>query len=153
MLCAGTTRGEGWHTLDCNPNNGPNFLAAIPPLPKAVMLVKWDEIELIHGITSFYPWEARQLLIEIRGVLAQGGKLVLEQPDLNYVCDAIAIGSGTVDWLFGDPQFWNPAHMNKWAYSPRSLAELLEACGFSHVLRTSALHHNPTRDFRMEAWV
>ena len=56
-------------TLDSNPAHDPIILATIPPLPAEIHAVKWDEIELIHGIASFYPWEARQLLIQISEVL------------------------------------------------------------------------------------
>jgi hypothetical protein len=163
MLCAGAASRPGWMTLDSDPKHGPNYLATVPPLPEIISRTKWDEIELVHGITSFYPWEAYDLLREIRDILtprsrtASGGltqgKLILEQPDLHYVADAIASGSGSVEWLFGDPKFLNPAHMNKWAYSPDSLRKLLESAGFSNVVRLQALYHNPIRDFRMEAWV
>lgn len=153
MLCAGAGRRQGWVTLDSNPDHKPNLLASIPPLPVSVTCEKWDEVELVHGITSFYPWQAYDLLCEIRDVLTPKGKVILEQPDLNYVADAIASGTGSVEWLFGDPKFLNPQHMNKWAYSPDSLCKLLESVGFAHVARLQALYHNPIRDFRMEAWI
>jgi hypothetical protein len=153
MLCSGITKREGWKTLDSNPAHNPDILASIPPLPAEVCAVQWDEIELIHGITSFYPWEAKQLLIEIRDVLAPGGKLVLEQPNLDYVVAALATGAGLVEWLFGDAQFENPAHMNKWAFSPRGLRDLLQFLGYARVEFHTAQHHNPVRDFRIEAYV
>jgi hypothetical protein len=152
MLCAGMGRRAGWQTLDSNPNNSPDFLTVLPPLPIQVRAIQWDEIELIHGITSFYPWDAKALLIEIRDVLAPGGKLVLEQPNLDVVIERLAAREGAVYWLFGDPTFSNPAHMNKWAYSPVSLQIRLESVGFSKVELLPAQHHNPDRDFRMEAY-
>jgi predicted SAM-dependent methyltransferase len=152
MLCAGATRRQGWMTLDVGAPFRADYQIKIPPLPESVKQIEWEEIELIHGITSFYPWEAKFLLQEIYAVLAPNGKLVLEQPDLHYVTDAIASGAGSVEWLFGDPQFQNPWHMNKWAYSPQTLTALLESVGFKHVARLQAQHHNPIRDFRMEAW-
>jgi hypothetical protein len=108
------------------------------------MSKKWEEIELIHGITSFYPWEAETLLREIRQSLAPGGKLVLEQPDFRK-CDR-------VEWIFGGPEFQEPLHMNRWAYSPNSLEALLREVGFEHCRQMEAQHHMPNRDFRIEAW-
>jgi hypothetical protein len=152
MLCAGKSRREGWKTLDCNREHSPDVLALIPPLPLSVKVIQWDEIEWIHGITSFYPWEAKALLIELKDALVSGGKLVLEQPDAQYVAQAVIHDPQYVRWLFGDPQFRNPAHMNKWAYSPDSLSQLLREVGFERVIQAAALHHEPARDFRLEAF-
>lgn len=146
ILCSGQTRREGWKTLDANPKNEPDFLAVIPPLPSEVKAVVWDEIELVHGITSFYPWEAETLLKELREVLSPGSKLVLEQPDLRKA-------SHKVEWLFGDPSARNPLHMNRWAYDPESLLAALALAGFKRVDILTARHHEPARDFRAEAYV
>jgi len=145
MLCAGNMRREGWQTLDANPKNEPDFLAYIPQLPPAVTAIVWDEIEWIHGITSFYPWEGRSLLGEVHGILSPGGKLVLEQPDFNNVI-------GHVEWIFGDPTYRNPLHMNKWSFTPSTLTAMLKDAGFSHIEILPAQHHVPERDFRVEAY-
>lgn len=152
MLCAGPVRREGWKTLDSNAAFGPDYLATIPPLPASVTRQQWDEIEWIHGITSFYPWEAKQLLTDLRAVLVPGGKLVLEQPDASTVAAAVLTDPDLVRWFFGDPAFRNPAHMNKWAYSPETLYALLREAGFERIVQTAALHHEPARDFRLEAY-
>jgi hypothetical protein len=153
MLCSGGVRREGWQTLDCDPKFGPDYLASIPPLPAAIKQQRWNEIELIHGITSFYPWEAKPLLSELREVLApSSGKLVLEQPNAHIVAQCVVGDPGCVRWFFGDPSFENPSHMNKWAYTPETLYALLRTVGFERIVQTDALHHEPTRDFRMEAY-
>src|SRR5262245_28596727 len=107
MLCAGVMRREGWKTLDCDRSQNPDFLGWIPPLPAAVTREQWHEIEWIHGITSFYPWDAKQILSEIKPILAPGGKLMLEQPDLAYV---VSLLPPKLEWIFGDPQFQKPEH-------------------------------------------
>lgn len=145
MLCAGPVRRTGWKTLDANPRHEPDYLASIPPLPSDVSGQLWDEIEWIHGIASFYPWEAKDLLGELAAVLSSGGKLILEQPDFRKA-------SAREEWLFGDPAFRNPLHMNRWAYSPDSLTALLMETGFVQVDILAARHHSPARDFRAEAY-
>lgn len=149
---SGIHKREGWTTLDSDRDHGPDILASIPPLPEAVTSRKWDEIEWVHGITSLYPWEAAALLPQLRSALARGGKLVLEQPDAQK---AIAAAAGNIDrlgWLFGDPSIGKAAHMNKWAYTPDTLAEALRLAGFRRADTLPAQHHNVERDFRMEAW-
>lgn len=145
MLCAGVHRREGWKTLDQNPEFGADFIARIPPLPAAVKAVSWDEIELIHGITSFYPWEAMDLLAGLHDVIAPAGKLILEQPDFRRAIK--------VEWVFGDPVPRNPLHLNRWGYTPESLAAAVKQAGFRRIVILPAEHHNPLRDFRIGAFV
>lgn len=143
MFCAGRMRRPGWKTLDADERASPDFLARIPPLPDGVASQKWDEIEWIHGITSVYPWEAEQLLVEIKNVLIPNGRLVLEQPDFAK--------ADRIEWIFGDPASRNPLIMNRWAYTPESLTGMLMAAGFQNVVVMPAEHHIRERDFRVEA--
>lgn len=145
MIGAGVHRRSGWKTLDADPKRGGDFLARIPPLPEAVKKIQWDEIEWIHGITSLYPWDAEQVLLEVIQVLVPDGKLVLEQP--NYERARFQ-----VEHVFGDPTLRNPLIMNRWAYTPESLTALLLQTGFSRVDVMTAEHHCPARDFRIEAY-
>ncbi len=142
MLLAGQTRREGWKTLDSK--GSVDYLATIPPLPDAVKAVKWDEIELIHGVNVLYPWEAETLLWEIREALVPDGLLVLEQPNFH-------IASAEVEWTYGDPQFKDPCHMVRWGYTPYTLSQLVAECGFTRWELKLAQHHVPDRDFRIEA--
>lgn len=152
MLCAGSTKREGWITLDCNPLHHPDIQAAIPPLPPPVMERLWDEVEWIHGITSLYPWDAKLVLQQLHAAMRPGGKLVLEQPDARLVADAvIQTQGGCLEWFFGDPMMRDPAHMNKWAYTPWSLIDLLTEAGFKDSYIKTAEYHRPDRDFRIEA--
>lgn len=144
MLCAGQFKREGWKTLDCKP--GHDFVATLPHIPKEVSRIQWDEIEWVHGITSLHPWDGASVLEELRRCINEdGGKLVLEQPDFTKA-------QSRVEWLFGDPLLKDADHMNKWAYTPESLTELLYRTGFSRVDILPAQHHLPSRDFRAEAY-
>lgn len=145
MICAGSVRREGWQTLDCKP--GHDFVAMIPPLPDAVKAIQWDEIEWVHGITSFYPWDGEAILRECHSVLNVGGKIVLELPDASKCNPA-----EHPEWLFGDPSLKESEHMNRWAYTPFSIRGLLEKVGFTRIEMLPAQHHLPTRDFRAEAY-
>jgi hypothetical protein len=144
MLCAGVHRREGWKTLDASETYGADFIAKIPPLPQAVKTTKWEEIEWIHGIGALYPWQAQEVLIEIKNALASGGKLVLEQTDIGRCWN--------VEWIFGDPTLRDPLHMNHWGYTPFSLRILLFKVGFNRIELRPAEHHRPDRDFRIEAY-
>lgn len=144
MLCAGQTRREGWKTLDAK--GSADFTAVIPPLPPEVQRVEWDEIEWVHGISSLHKWDAIQALKEIHGVLRDGGKVVLEQPDFN---EAI---KGGPEWVFGDSSHFNKWIMNRSGWTPHSLAETLQQIGFKSIQVLEAQYHVPSRDFRVEAY-
>jgi predicted SAM-dependent methyltransferase len=145
IIGAGIHKREGWMTLDADPETRPDFLGSIPPFPASVKAVEWNEIEWIHGITSLYPWDARQALTELYEMLKPGGRLTLEQPDFEKA-------KNRVEWLFGDAEsFQNPLLMNRWSYSPRTLTERLEKVGFTGIRVLPAQYHLPTRDFRIEA--
>jgi hypothetical protein len=145
LLMSGIHHPEGWVTLDANPANKPDIVATIPPLGVEMLMTKWDQVEWIHGITSLYPWDAHQVLMQIRELcIAPDGLLVLEQP--NYHHAKCAIPS-----VFGDPAPREPLHMNKWAYTPESLDAAVRTAGFTRVEILPAQHHNPARDFRLEA--
>ncbi len=161
-IAAGPDRRSGWKTLDANPANEPDFVASVPPLPEAVRLVSWDEIELIHGIEHFFAWDAAALLREIHEVLRPDGLLTLEQPNIEF-CARVLLGlenlpygsPGQFDmWgLYGDPNHRNPLMGHHWGYTPRTLAEALIAAGFNRdkIVQQPARHHRPGRDFRIEA--
>lgn len=145
LLMSGIHHPEGWVTLDANPANKPDIVATIPPIGLATPAY-WDHIEWIHGITSLYPWAAVSVLGEIRQLLTDQGLLVLEQPNLEEISF-----SGKPEWIYGDPSAHDPLHMNRWAYTPQNLAEAVRAAGFTRINVTVAQHHNPARDFRLEA--
>ncbi len=143
MLMSGPIHPQGWVTLDANPANKPIILAQIPPVPRP--LQPWDHVEWIHGINVVYPWEAEQILRELLPCMAPDGLLVLEQPNLE------AIVPSRPEWIYGDPGPKEPLHMVRWAYTPRSLTDLLGACGWKRFSLLPAQHHIPGRDFRIEA--
>jgi hypothetical protein len=144
ILLAGADRRAGFQTLDMKGSH--DFIATVPPLPEAVKAISWDRIELIHGITQFYPWDAEVLVREIFDALRSGGTAIFEQPNL-IEC----LRSGAVEWLYGDPSLKEPEHMVKWAYTGISLRSLMYKVGFKNVVIGRAQYHVPLRDFRLTA--
>ena len=161
MIGAGKSRRSGWTTLDADPRSKADIIATVPPLPDQVKAKRWDEIEMIHVIEHFYIWEARQLLCEIRAVLAPGGKLIVEAPNILYAARVLcglekpprgALGQMDMWPLYGDPRHRNPLFGHRWGYSPDSLRSELVAAGFDAdaIAVKRAKHHVPLRDFRVE---
>lgn len=152
---------HGAVSLDAAP--GADIQASVPPLPDEVKAVQWDHIEAIHFLEHLWLWEARQLLRECYEVLAPGGVLVIECPDITF-CARVLIGDieppawaapGQFDmWgLYGNPDYKDPLYGHHWGYSRRSLTAELVAVGFdeSRISSPRAQYHHPPRDFRLEA--
>lgn len=165
----------GWVRLDANPEVRPDIRAAVPPIPQAVLDRRWDEIELNHFLASLYLWEAKELLCQLWQVLAPGGKLVIETPDIVFCMKHFLLmqaGDVGLSMAFDRPEgSWRPGQLdlwgfwgnptghdktiaNHWGYSPKTLRALLVECGFedNNIHERPAQYHVPIRDFRMEAY-
>lgn len=151
LMIGGTPR-DGWKLLDLNPEHTPDYWAHIPPIPVEVKAVQWDEVEWIHGPASLEPWELPLVLKDLRGVVAPEGVLVMETPDARHIARIFAENpTSNLRHVYGDPQHGDAAYMNRWAYTPETLANALHAAGFSRIGLLPAQHHLPSRDFRIEA--
>ena len=163
LLGAGEWHWADWVTIEANPKMTPTIVADIPPLPPRVLSEKWDVILGVHVIEHIYPWVVPELLFECFSILAPGGTLILEQPNLDFVTEVMAghielpPGSNydqfTMWPLYGDPTHRDPYMMHRWGYTPATLTSLLVANGFSHdkIKLKPAEYHIPLRDFRLEA--
>lgn len=163
-LGCGKDQRPGWVRLDANRECNPDIWAVVPPLPPAVTERQWDVIELNHVLASLYRWDAKKLLCQIWQVLAPGGMLIIETPDIAFCMEHFLgrIESPPGDWqpgqldlwgFWGNPTDHNPSIANRWGYTPGSLRELLVECGFNEarIQERPAAYHVPARDFRMEA--
>lgn len=160
LLLSGPIKREGWYTLDANPAFKADYVRPVPPLNMAPESL--DEVELIHGISVFHKWEAEQLLRELYVALVPGGKLILEQPNIQFAAEVLAgtrppiVGTdpGQSDmWvIYGDPGPREPLHCNKWGWTPKTLTDALVEAGFSAegITEKPAQSHVPGRDFRIE---
>lgn len=155
----------GWVTLDADERYHPDIVANVPPFPEAVRAQEWDVIEAIHVIEHLYRYQAESLVAECWEVLAPGGVLVLEQPNVAY-CAQVILGmvdlekvpEGKRDYLgilgfYGEQDPNRPLWAHRYGYTPASLTDLAVRSGFDRekVTILSARHHRPVRDFRMEA--
>jgi SAM-dependent methyltransferase len=162
LLCCGPTRPAGFVRLDSNPKHEPDILASIPPLP-AEARGPWDEVDLIHGIEHFLPWEAAPLLRGIYDVLKSGGVLVLEQPNLEAAA-RVLLGldppqyQGILEsamWpIYGDPAHEDTGYLHRWGYTPETLSALLRSAApwrGIHLAEQRFHRYALGRDFRIEA--
>lgn len=160
-IAAGGKRIPGWTNVDAVARDGIDIVAdmASVPLPDACA----DEIMIIHGIEHVFAWVVPSVLRECFRLLAPGGSLQLEMPDIVKSCRNIAdgyIGSGKhVDqmglWgLFGDPRLKDPAMCHRYGWTFASLRPLVEGVGFVNCEDAPTKFHpcgRLMRDFRLEA--
>lgn len=119
------------------------------------------EILAVHVIEHFHLWEATALLEEWLRVLAPGGRLVLECPNILHAAWELLAdparrsrpdkGGQLSMWsLYGDPRWRDPLMCHKWGYTPESLTALLESVGFVDVRQEPALFkRREPRDMRI----
>jgi SAM-dependent methyltransferase len=121
-----------------------------------------DEILAVHVIEHFYQWEVTQLLTHWKSVLKPGGVLILECPNILYAAEMLlkhpdraphARGKDgkLAMWpLYGDPNWQDPLMCHRWGYTPATLIELLEDCGFINVRQEPAVFKmRDPRDMRI----
>lgn len=121
-----------------------------------------DEILSVHVIEHFYPWEAEALLAHWRTILKPGGLLILECPNILTAAEMLlkeperaARAEGKdgqlAMWpIYGDPGWRDPLMCHRWGYTPTTLMDLLQRCGFTNVRQEPALFkQQDPRDMRV----
>lgn len=108
-----------------------------------------DEILAVHVVEHFWRWEVVDVLREWVRVLKPGGKMILECPNLLSACEAVLQdpdqaslpgpeGQRTMWVLYGDPKYRDPLMVHRWAYTPRSLAEVMFEAGLVQFMQEPA---------------
>ena len=149
---------DGWFNVDVVANakapRPPEMLCDIRAVPLAAACA--DEVMAIHVLEHFYRWEVEDVLTEWARLLAPGGRMILEMPDLNLACENVL--AGLTDqmgmWpLYGDPSHRDPYMCHRWAWTFRTLEPILLRVGLSDVRRAAPLYHKARldRDMRVEA--
>lgn len=100
-----------------------------------------DLIYSAHLIEHFNFFEAYHLLDEWKRVLIPGGKLSVETPNLEALCQALIETPDHerhyfYDHFFGKP--WIPGQTHKFLYTPAQLWGLLGNRGFQGIIRLPA---------------
>lgn len=108
-----------------------------------------EEVLAVHVIEHFWRWEVVAVLREWMRVLKPGAPLILECPNLQSACEEFlrdpdaASGPGPEGqrtmWVFyGDPRWQDPLMVHRWAYTPRSLAKVMEQAGLADIRQEPA---------------
>ncbi len=142
-LGCGPDHREGWVNVDVNPKFSPDIVAPVGELP---MLAdgSCEVIESFHLFEHLTFTQARAALREWRRLLAPGGELRVELPNLARCVELIGTDMGGYDLgmisLFGYPpevDEQGEPQLHKWGWTPESLAMELQAAGFENVQQVS----------------
>lgn len=121
------------------------------------------EILAIHLFEHFYRWECDVVIAEWKRLLIQGGRLVLELPDLKKCCENVLNGKFIAGkhpdqlgmWgLYGDPREGDQFMAHRWGWTPQTITEFLKSHGFVKVKHLQPQWHpagRELRDMRIEA--
>jgi SAM-dependent methyltransferase len=154
-LGCGRKRWDGWINVDMT--DEADMKSDLRHLP--IETDSADAAAAIHVLEHFYEWEARGILTEWKRILRPGGKLILELPCLNKICDYIAwCRNNQMDMfdfmsmtaLYGDPRHEDPAMCHKWGWFSQPLERLLKSLDFQSVQQAEPRYHFPFRDMRFE---
>lgn len=128
------------------------------PLPDSCAI----ELLAVHVVEHFFVWDVDKVLTEWARLLAKGGKLIIEMPDLIKCCENIikhkTHGGKHPDQLgrfglYGDPRLENPYMLHKWLYTPQEVIQMLKTHGFTKVSHVPTQFHpvgKSNRDMRIE---
>jgi ubiquinone/menaquinone biosynthesis C-methylase UbiE len=113
-----------------------------------------DEVMSIHVLEHVHRFNADAVIAEFKRLLKDGGKLVLEVPNIEVACRNLI--NGTTDQLslwaiYGSPKSGGLFVSHLWGYSPKTLTELVAAHGFKDIRIMPPQYHMKNRDFRLEA--
>ena len=123
-----------------------------------------DEIFGSHVIEHFPQHRAPGVLANWHKTLKDGGKLVLETPDLEGLCKdyleqsgadqhmtAMCIFGAHVDRITPETEKNGALSPHLWGYTPKSLADLCAHVGFKDIQILPPTGQHPGKNFRLEA--
>lgn len=155
----GNRRLGGYTGVDAVARPGADIVAPAHAIPLEDGVA--EEVLAVHLVEHVFAWEVPALLAEWYRLLAPGGRLVLEMPDLMKCArNLIDKREGRKPdqlhmWgIFGDDTLRDPFMMHKSGWWFDRLAPLVKAAGFVDVVEQETMYHaagRGIRDFRLEA--
>lgn len=158
---AGSKRLEGYVGVDAVARAAADIVAPATAIPLDDGVA--EEVMAIHLFEHFYRWECDAALLEWKRLLAPGGRLVLELPDLIKCCRNVLDGGVpggkepdqlTLWGLYGDPRQSDPFMAHRWGWTAPALAALLKQHGFVDIKEEAPQFHpagKVNRDMRIVA--
>ena len=160
-LGCGTRKLPGYVNIDINKECAPDMLADVRKLDR-IDDNSVEEIIAIHLFEHFFYWEVPAILAGWSTKLKEGGKLIIECPDVIYAAQKLVAWANETQeegmpppqhtmWvLYGDPQPKSPYNCHNWGYWPQQVIDILTASGFKNCREEKALFKmGPPRDFRV----
>lgn len=113
-------------------------------------------LQAMHAVEHVAEWEAPHLVAEWKRLLAPGGTLVLELPNLEAAARNLLAGMDKQWWSFpfyGDGSHRDPYMLHRFGYTPATITRLVEDAGFIKVRMLPPQTHGArvNRDMRVEA--
>ena len=143
---------EGWINVDFESNYSgkkPDVSCDLRKLPFPDNYA--DEIEAVHVLEHFLPWETGEVLDEWIRVLKPSGTLAIEVPCFEKVMQAFVDKKATqAHWfaLYGDWRYGDEKMLHRWCFTRNQLLHLMgERLG--NVREETAKYHVPSRDMRV----
>lgn len=158
---------DGWYNVDAVLHK------KAPRRPELLHIVEFDadgvvlnplpladgcatDLQAMHAIEHVHEWQAPHLLAEWRRLLAPGGTLVLELPNIEAAARNLLAGRPPQMSMFafyGDGSHRDPFMTHRYGYTPTTITTLVAAAGFIKVRvlppQTHGARHD--RDMRVEA--
>lgn len=157
----GNRRMDGYVGVDAVRRDAADIVAPAKKIPVADGLV--EEIIAVHLWEHFYVWECDEVITEWRRLLCDGGRLVLELPNIVKCAQNLLEGKHRAGkdpnqlhmWgLYGDPRGKDPYMAHRWGWSPETLKQFLKQHGFNNIVEVPTQFHlvgRNHRDMRIEA--
>lgn len=113
-------------------------------------------LQAMHAIEHVTEWQAPHLLAEFHRLLAPGGTLVLELPNIEAAARNLLAGRPPQMSMFafyGDGSHRDPYMLHRYGYTPATITALVAAAGFIKVRVLPPVTHGARhdRDMRVEA--
>ena len=124
-----------------------------------------DEILASHVIEHLPQHRASEMLGKWYDTLKPGGKIVLETPNLEALCEdfisktgedkhtvAMCMFGAYVDYATPETQEKGALSPHLWGYTPDTLSDLCSAVGFKDIQVLPVIGSHPGKNFRLEAY-